>query len=92
MRAYKAMVRKAHELSIRLEAASMNTPRRYPERDQIARALPPMQLAINAVRVQVCRRCDDGGYDPHPPVPGRNECRHPEVPIYDLRTGQPWAP
>jgi hypothetical protein len=69
----------------------MNSPRRYPERDQIAGALPPMQVAINALRVQVCRRCDDGGYDPHPPVPGPGECRHPEVPIYDLRTGQPWV-
>lgn len=92
MRTYKSTVRKAHEAYTALlaagEAARLSE---YGARQTITRALDPMQEAVNVLRTQVCGRCSSHGYFKNPDGPGERQCLHPDVPFYDLSTGQIWG-
>lgn len=89
MRTYKATVRKAHEAYTALLAAKDGARHsEYGARERISMALDPMQAAVNALRPQVCERCNDRGYFKNPEGPGERGCLHPDVPFYDISTGE----
>lgn len=91
MRTYRATVRKAHETYVALRKASFAEPHTaYGAKEAIRGALDPMQAAVNALRVQVCDRCGERGYYKDPSGPGEMGCLHPDVPFYDLGTGEVW--
>jgi hypothetical protein len=48
-----------------------------------------MRTLPDALRVQVCTRCNIHGNYPVPDNPGTSRtCQHPEVVRYDVRTGK----
>jgi hypothetical protein len=85
MRTYKASVRKIHEAYVVLNAAADGA--EYEIRCRIWDAISPMQAAIDALRVRVCRTCGRHGNLPVDSEGWSRTCQHPDVPVYDVRSG-----
>ncbi|BAL87193.1 hypothetical protein AMIS_19730 [Actinoplanes missouriensis 431] len=87
LRTYKATARKAHEAYTALKAAAETAD--YSDAQRICKVLnPQMQDAIDALRPQVCRDCNQYGSLPMDDNGWIRKCNHPNVPAYDVRTGE----
>lgn len=84
---YQATVRKLHAAYLGL--AKVLETAEYFQAEQIARAMGELRRVPDELRVQVCTRCSKGGYFGEPDDPyTAHSCDHPDVPRYDVRTGE----